>query len=446
VRKISAVFTYDDALAYIRGLADPLRQGAATPDAAARNLDRVRALLARAGDPQRHFSTVVVAGTKGKGSTSALIEAMLRAGGVRTGLWTSPQLHSYRERIQVDRAQIGHAGLANLVARLRPAIEGLDSAAYGLPSSFDVGFVLAMRHFAERGVGVAVVEVGLGGRYDAANTLTPLVSVISSISYDHMAILGPTLTEIADNKAGIMKPGVPCVSPPQAAEAAAVLERVAAETGAPLFQAAPTGLAPWPGAQTVEVAPRPYPAPPRPRHLRGGFQAENARLAMGAALLLRDQGLPLDDAAIVAGLADARWPGRFELVAGTPPVLIDGAHNGDSAEKLAAAIKADLRFNQLVLVLGTSRDKDIAAIAAALVPLASAVVITRSGHPRSMDIDRIASVVAPHLRGPLVISADTAAALAAARGLAGPNDLICATGSLFIVAAAREALGLAVPD
>jgi dihydrofolate synthase/folylpolyglutamate synthase len=434
--------TYQAALDYLYSFIDPTRKGAATVAEAVRNLDRVRALLAAAGDPQGGLNTVVVAGTKGKGSTCALLEAIVRSAGLRTGLWTSPHLNSYRERIQIDREPISQAELIALVEGLRPVIERFDTATYGRPTTFDVGFVLALRHFAARGVQLAVIEVGLGGRYDAANVLTPLVSAISSISYDHMAILGPSLAEIADNKAGIMKPGVPCVSVPQAPEAAAVIKRVSAEVGAPLYLAELASLAP----ASATAAAAPYPAEPRPQHLRGAFQEENARLAMGAALLLRERGLPLSDMAIAEGLASARWPGRFELVEGTPPVLIDGAHNGDSAEKLAAAMKADLRYNRLVLVLGTSRDKDIAAIAAALLPLAAAVVITRSGHPRSMDIDRIATVIAPYLRGPLVISTDVAAAIDTARELAGPHDLICVTGSLFVVGAAREALRLAVSD
>lgn len=436
--------TYQDALDYLYSFIDPTRKAAVTPAEAARNLSRVRALLAAVGDPQRSLATVVVAGTKGKGSTSVLTEAIARAAGLRTGLWTSPHLNSYRERIQVDRELISQGGLVDLVARLRPTIDAFDTERYGRPTTFDIGFMLALYHFAERGVDLAVIEVGMGGRYDAANVLMPLVSLISSISFDHMAILGASLAEIADNKAGIMKPGVPCVSVGQQPEATAVIEHTAASVGAPLYLADVGGLRPWLVSDPTQS--RPYPAEPRPQHMRGSFQQENARLAMGAALLLRESGLPIDDAAIAAGLREARWPGRFELVAGAPPVLIDGAHNGDSAEKLAAAIREELRYNRLILVLGTSRDKDISAIAAALLPLASAVVLTSSGHPRAMDINHIATVVAPHLRGPLVISADTAAAIDAARGLAGPHDLICVTGSLFVAGAAREALGLAVSD
>lgn len=448
--------TYQEALDYIYSFVDPNRKASHDADTAARNLPRVRALLAAVGDPHLGMRAVVVAGTKGKGSTCALIEAIARAAGLRTGLWTSPHLNSYRERIQVDRQLIGQGELAALAERLRPAIERFDSATYGDPSAFDIGLALALTHFAERRVDLAVLEIGLGGRYDSVNVVTPLLSVISSISYDHMAILGGTLAEIAGNKAGIIKPGVPVISIPQPPEAAAVIAAEAEAVGAPLYIAGEAGivrvpLAPGPspagrGAGGEGHSLAPYPVPPLPGRLPGGFQLENGRLAAGAALLLRAQGLPIDDAALAEGLAEAAWPGRFELVPGAPPILIDGAHNGDSAQKLAAALARELRYERLILVLGTSRDKDIPAIVAALVPQAAAVVLTRSGHPRAMDIDRIAAEVTPHLRGPLQLAPDAAAAIGAARALAGADDLICVTGSLFVVGAAREALGLAVSD
>jgi dihydrofolate synthase/folylpolyglutamate synthase len=434
-----SIETYQEALDYIYSFIDPLRKAANTPAEAMLNLDRVRALLSAVGDPHLGMPAVVVAGTKGKGSTCVLIEAMLRVAGLRTGLWTSPHLSSYRERIQVGRKLISQADLVALTARLQPIIDAFDPEPYGRPSTFDVGFVLALSHFAARGVQVAVLEVGLGGRYDASSVITPLASVISSISYDHMAILGPTLTDIAGNKAGIMKRGVPAITVPQPPEAADVLASEARLIGADLYIAGEGGL--------VRSSERwPYPVAPTPDRLRGGFQRENGRLAVGAAMLLGWQGLPLDDAVIAEGLATAEWPGRFELVPGAPPLLIDGAHNGDSAHKLADAIRAEMTFGRLILVLGTSRDKDIEAIVSAIVPMAAAVVITRSTHPRAMDLDRVAAIAAPHLRGPVFLAPEIGDALARARALAEPDDLICVTGSLFVVAAAREALGLAVAD
>lgn len=431
--------TYQNTLDYIYGFIDPTRKAASNPTEAMINLLRVRALLRAVGNPQDDMPAVVVAGTKGKGSTCVMIEAILRASGLHTGLWTSPHLSSYRERIQIDRTPISQADLVTLTRQLQPQIDAFDPEPYGRPSTFDVGFVLALHFFAQRNVHVAVLEVGLGGRFDATNAVSPLLSVISSISYDHMGILGRTLSEIADNKAGIMRSDVPVVTVPQPSEVTMVLKREAKLVGTVVYVADSDRLT-GPTEQT------PYPVPPVPRNLRGSFQQENARLAVGAALLLNQRGLTIDQQAISAGLASAEWPGRFELVPGTPAILIDGAHNGDSAQKLISAIREELDVSRIILVLGTSRDKDIEAIAAALVPAAAAVVITRSTHPRAMDLDQVAAITAPYLKGSLFLVPEIGNALAQARALAAPSDLICITGSLFVVAAAREALGLAVAD
>ena len=434
--------SYQAALDYIYSFIDPARQGSPDPTIAARALARITALLADAGNPHQHLAAVVVAGTKGKGSTCALIEAMARAAGLRVGLWTSPHLSSYRERIQIDREPISQTTLIDLVNEVRPIVEAFDTTTYGRPSTFDIGFVIAMRHFVAERVDLAVVEVGLGGRYDAAATITPLVSVISSISFDHMAILGPTLHDIAFNKAGIIRTGVPAITVPQHPDAAAVFAAEAQTVNAPLWLAAEHAVEPW----IASGQPLAYPAAPQPGRLRGSFQRENARLAMGTALLLRQQGLAIDNQAIRRGLAEAWWPGRFELINGPPRILIDGAHNGDSAQKLWQAITEELPHRRFILVLGTSRDKDITAIAAALVPHASHVIITRSSHPKAMDLDRIAAEVAPFASTPIQIVPVVAEALAKAQELATADDLICVTGSLFVAGAAREALGLAVAD
>ena len=432
--------TYQDALDYIYSFIDPARRPAATPALAAHNLSRMSALLAAAGNPQTGLPTVVIAGTKGKGSTAAMVEALLRASGKRVGLFTSPHMHSYRERIQVNRELISQGDLIALCTRLRPTIDAFDTQPYGSPTAFEIGLLLALSHFATRQLDLVVLEVGLGGRFDPVNVVTPLVAAISSISHEHTAILGDTLAEIVWNKAGIIKPGVPVVTVPQSSEALSIIAAEASALGAPLWLAEPTGLLPMLSGHA-----QPYPVAPRPA-LRGLFQVENARLALGVAMLLRETGLALPDAALTAGLDSVRWPGRFELVPSTPQVLIDGAHNGDSAQKLAAAVIAGVPHDRLVLILGTSRDKDIAAMAAALIPLAAAVVLTRSGHPRAMDLDRMVAEIGRYLHGPLVVTPDVRTALDAAKGLAGRRDLIVVTGSLFVAAAARAALGLAVSD
>ncbi|MBC8164003.1 MAG: bifunctional folylpolyglutamate synthase/dihydrofolate synthase, partial [Roseiflexaceae bacterium] len=205
------------------------------------NLPRTRALLDAVGAPDRALRCVVIAGTKGKGSTAALLEAILRAGGYRTGLWTSPHLHTYRERIQVDRMAISREQLIELVARFRPTIDAFDAAQYGLPSVFEVGFALALCWFTAQRVDLVVLEVGLGGRYDSANAVEPILSIITSISYDHTAILGETLGAIAYQKAGIARAGVPLLTGPQPPDAQAMIAQVAAEVGAQLVVAGAVG-------------------------------------------------------------------------------------------------------------------------------------------------------------------------------------------------------------
>jgi dihydrofolate synthase/folylpolyglutamate synthase len=274
-----------------------------------------------------------------------------------------------------------------------------------------------------------------------------------------MHILGDTLRQIASEKAGIFKPGVPAISVAQSPEAMDEIARVAAAVGAPLWVAAEI--------ENEELRMKNEEAQfsilhssfsifnpfdryhgPTETALRGVFQRENARLATGAALLLRDQGLPLSDDAIGAGLAAAQWPGRLEIVPGDPPVVLDGAHNGDSAHKLVQSLGDTFPGRRLVLVLGTSQDKDIARILAELAPAAGALVLTRSQHPRAwIDLEELAARAEPLLRDartPIVIAPEVPQAIERARKLAGPGDLICVTGSLFVVAAAREALGLAV--
>ena len=437
----AAVKSYQETLDYIYSFVDPQRKPAASPDEAARHIQRMEAFLETVGSPQHGLPAVVVAGTKGKGSSVAMIEAMVRAAGLRVGLFSSPHLSSYRERIQINRELISRDDLIALVQQLHPQIDTFAQGSYGRPNTFDVGLLLALSYFTAQKVDLAVLEIGLGGRFDSVNVVTPLVSAISSISYDHMAILGHSLAEIAWNKAGIIKPGVPVVSVPQAAEAATVIAAEAHMQCAPLWQADSDGMR---FIQELDQAEQryPYPVAPRPA-LRGAVQVENARLALGVTMLLRRAGVTLPDTALAEGLARVSWPGRFEIIAGSPPILIDGAHNGDSAHKLCSTIRSELPHERMILILGTSRDKDIAAISAALVSSASAVILTRSTHTRAMDLNRMADAVKPHLQGPLLLTPDVAIAIATAQGMATPNDLIVITGSLFVVAEAREALGLA---
>jgi dihydrofolate synthase/folylpolyglutamate synthase len=365
--------------------------------------------------------------------------------------------------MQVDRQLISQAELIAAIELLPTMLADFDHQRYGEPTIFQLGFAIALRYFADQAVDLAILEVGLGGRYDSANVVTPLLSMITSISYDHMAVLGDTLGKIAWEKAGILKPGVPAITIAQTPEAMTVIARVATEVGAPLYvtdDRRPTTDDHSSGENAEDdkwsvVSGQwsvldPFDRYHGPTHtaLQGVFQRQNARLATGAALLLGGLGLPITDAAIAAGLASAQWPGRMEIVAGAPLILLDGAHNGDSAHKLIESLGEMFPGRERVFVLGVTQGHSVEHILTELLPTAKALVLTRSRHPRALtDLDALAERAAPLLQrgdshAPLILSPDAPEALDRARELAEPGDLICVTGSLFVVAAAREALGI----
>lgn len=437
---IISALTGEEAVRWLYHFADTEKQLPRTP--AEFNLPRTQALLTLLDSPQHCYPSVMIAGTKGKGSTAAMVESILRAGGLRTGLYTSPHLHTFRERIQVNRALITPDQIADGISQLQPLVAQL-SPNLGSLSIYEVETALALTHFATAHVDCAVLEIGLGGRDDAVNAVTPIVSAISSISFDHMQILGQTLEAIATHKAGIIKPGVPVISVPQAPEVAAVLAQVAASQQAPLWYARPEGLTSSSNHQC-----RAYPAAIRPDTLGlpGHVQIENAQLASGIALLIRDAGMQLSDHAFTAGLASTRWPGRLETLRTQPRIIVDGAHNGDSARKLMRELRGLQGAGKLILILGTSADKDLTAIAEALVPHAETVIVTHSSHPRAASISALLTAVQPFAQhAPLSVDSVPVAVAEALRH-ASPDDLICATGSLFIVAAVREACELDFKD
>jgi dihydrofolate synthase / folylpolyglutamate synthase len=425
-------------------------------------LQRMVRFMADFGDPHRRYPALHIAGTKGKGSVAAMCASALRAGGYRTGFYTSPHLLEFGERIQVDGAYIPREAVAEIVERMRakvPAHPGI--------TTFELTTALAFLYFAEAQVDVAVLEVGLGGRLDATNIVTPRVAVITSLSYDHVGLLGHTLGEIAGEKAGIIKPGVPVVVAPQQPEAMAALERIAAERGAPLtvvgrhwlFRPTRQSLEGqafeiWSAAeqaqlnalralgQVVAWRPETVEIP-----LLGQHQVENAAVAYATLQVLREQGLPLAAGAIRTGLRQVRWPGRFELVSRAPAVVLDGAHNADSAQKLAATVREYFPGRPVTLIFGASSDKDVAGMLGALLAPEVGirrVLLTQAVHPRAQDPEEVAAFVAAS--GLTAVIAPTVA-LAVEEALQGatPDDVILATGSLFIVAEARaaaEALGV----
>jgi dihydrofolate synthase/folylpolyglutamate synthase len=417
------------------------------------NLERMRAFVGILGNPQSQYPIIHIAGTKGKGSVAAMCASSLQAAGYRTGLYTSPHLEDYSERIQINGHPIPHQALIDLMDELRPFLDAGTEL-----TTFEITTALAMLYFARQGVTAAVFEVGLGGRLDATNVVVPRVAVITSLSYDHTAFLGNTLAEIAGEKGGIIKPGVPVVLAPQKEEARLVIERICQERGSPLFEVGrdllfsphthslegqsllvwlpeeqdrvgkylegETGLNAWTPVK-LNIP------------LLGYHQVENAATAYAALQALRESGVEISAEDISQGFANVHWPGRFEVLQRQPPVLVDSAHNRDSALKLRLALDDYFPGMPVVMIFGASEDKDIEGMFAELMPRVRQVVATRSYHPRALDPEKI--VVLAHRYGrPANLVTEIEAALIEALRLAEGDALVLATGSLFVAAGVRE--------
>ncbi|MCU0706046.1 MAG: bifunctional folylpolyglutamate synthase/dihydrofolate synthase [Fimbriiglobus sp.] len=429
--------TYDDAIAFWYGRIN-YEVRAATP--ADLKLERMCALLARVGDPHRRVRTVHVTGTKGKGSTAAMIAAVLRANGYRVGLFTSPHLIRVEERIQVDGVPISSAELTARIEQLVPAVEQLEQTGPP-PTFFEIGTALGFLHFVHRRCDVAVVEVGLGGRFDSTNVCHPLVSIVTSVGLDHMAQLGNTVESIAYQKAGIFKPGVPAVSGVTASGPRGVIEQVAAEGHTPLVQAGVDFEFEYdPVGQTVTIPPH----PPYQLGLLGRHQGANAAVAVAALEQLRKRGLPISDRALRQGLAGVRWPARIELVSEKPAIVLDTAHNVPSVEALLDTLSACLPVRgRKAVVFAVSSDKQYPEMLKLLAGYFDDFHLTKYGNnPRCVPPEALADLLAgvtPQKRR--AVYGTAAEAWAAARRAAGPEDLVCVTGSVFLAGELQTLVG-----
>jgi dihydrofolate synthase/folylpolyglutamate synthase len=416
------------------------------------DLGRMRDLVEYLGHPDQAYPIIHVAGTKGKGSVSAMCASALRASGYKVGLYTSPHLQDYAERIQLDGQPIPHNDLIELVEFLKPYLEKGTNL-----TTFEITTALAFLYFARQGATAVVAEVGLGGRLDATNVVAPIVSVITSLSYDHTAILGNTLTEIAGEKAGIIKPNIPIVLAPQEEEARLAVARIAVERHAPLIQVGKDVLY-SPQAHTMEnqtllVWPSSEQALMdsylesyemldwEPAHLTipllGYHQVENAATAYTALQAARKSGLSLDTPAIQTGFSQVAWPGRFEILQREPPVVIDAAHNRYSALKLRLALDDYFPGRPVVLVFGASEDKDIEGMFAELMPRVQQVIATKSFHPRAIEPEKLIELA--HRYGhPAKIVPEIEDALEEALRLAGNSAMVLVAGSVFVAAGARQ--------
>jgi dihydrofolate synthase / folylpolyglutamate synthase len=441
---------YQESLDYLYSRLNYERLGMPQAPAELR-LGPMRRLLRRLGDPQESFRIVHVAGTKGKGSTSAMLAAAVSASGVRTGLFCSPHLHRLEERFDIDGRAASADELVALTEAVRPAVAEIDAGdphpgLKGL-TFFEVTTAMGLVHFARHQAGAVVLEVGLGGRLDSTNVVRPVVSAVTSISYDHTRLLGPTLESIATEKAGIFKRGRPAISGVRGAGARAAVERMARRRGCPLHEIdvdfhyqyePPTSPPARPDGGRVAVQTWRTDWGKLDLPLFGPHQAQNAAVAMACLDVLAEDGLVVGRDALIRGFAGLRYPARVEILGEAPWLVIDGAHNVASAEALAETLRLCFPPVRRTLVFGTTRDKDLEGQLRALLPVFDTLIATRYlENPRAAAPEDVAAAIREIDGRTAQIALDPAAALESARRSTPADGLICVTGSLFLAAEAR---------
>jgi dihydrofolate synthase/folylpolyglutamate synthase len=436
--------TYAEALAWLYGYADFERDtGLGGGPPFERGLDRTSRLLADLGNPHDDMPIVHVAGSKGKGSVCALVASAAEAAGLKTGLYSQPHLHSFRERFQIDGQPIDPRYFERLVERMRVAVDRSRHETSGMPTTFEISTAMTLAWFAMKEVDLAILEVGLGGRLDATNVVTPAVTAVTTIVREHTRLLGETLPEIAREKAAIAKPGGPMLVSEQSAEVIDAIREVAESTGAQV-QVAPAletnGTADWRGGRATTTARDPISGDALPLGLAGTHQASNAGLAYAICRALGDQGIAIPRDAIRAGFGAVRWPGRLELVGRNPPVIVDGAHTVEAIDVAVATLRHQLGLQHGPVIFGVLRDKPVRRMAEALRPFATRLIVIEPGHPRGLAAEDASA----RLNG--LANTETAPsatdALAAARSAALPGQAVLGIGSLAVAADVRVAAGI----
>lgn len=425
---------YSEAMTYIHG---------ANKFGSKLGLENIRELTARMGDPQKRLNIVHVAGTNGKGSVVALLSGVLAAAGYKTGAFISPYVGRFNERIKINGRDISDEDVADLAGVVKDHAERMAAEVGNHPTEFEIVTAMALAHYERQHCDVVVLEVGLGGRLDATNVVEcPLLAIITAIDFDHVRILGDTLGAIAYEKAGIIKAGGDVLTFGQAPEAAAVIEAVCADRGAALHRAAFADITP----ECFDLDGQRFNAAGwGPLHIRllGAHQLKNACLALKAVEILREKGLSISDGAVKNGLANARWPGRFEIASRSPLVVIDGAHNAQSARVLSENLAAYFPGKKFVFVAGVLADKDYEAMMSRAIPLASAFFTVTPDSPRALPASELADCVRALAAGApgLTVSAfgRIQKAVAEAVSMGGP---VCVFGSLYILGQIRRYFGL----
>ncbi|HEX4142093.1 MAG TPA: folylpolyglutamate synthase/dihydrofolate synthase family protein [Pirellulales bacterium] len=463
MQRTPATADYDGAIDFLLSRIDYERMLSTAYGERDLKLERMHELVERLGNPERAMPIVHIAGTKGKGSTAAMTAAMLTAAGYRTGLYTSPHLARLEERMTVDGQQCSADEMIALVGRVQPAVAAMDAAAGGSehgPTYFEIVTALALLHFARRQVDLAVLEVGLGGRLDSTNICQPLVSVITSISFDHTRQLGNTLGAIAGEKAGIIKPGAAVVSGVMQDEPRAVVTAAARRHGCRLLELGRDFSYAYHSPGPLDVAgSRPtidfdyrvadFTLDYRGLELAliGEHQAANAALALAVLVELARSGFVVPEPAVRAGLATVQWPARLEILGRRPLVVVDAAHNVASIEAFLATLDQSFAARPRVLVFATTCDKDVRGMLGALVGRFERIIFTRyQNNPRGLPADELMALTAELGPQACQVAADPRAAWEAARRCTPAEGLIAITGSFFIAAEMRPLVLAAVQN
>ena len=451
--------TYLQALKRVMSLAD-FERSTHSPGHSAFHLERMSLLMQRLDNAHLVTPTIHIAGTKGKGSVSAMIASILAAQGYAVGMYSSPHLHSATERIRVNMQPIAQPEFAAVVQRIWRIVEQVGAqGGYGGVTTFEALTAMAFTHFSQIQADFQVIEVGLGGRLDATNIVAPQVCAITSISLDHTATLGDTIAQIAYEKAGIIKPNIPVIVAPQPADAMAVIRRIAAERAAPLLSVADrfswrqtqrqTGADIRTQAFRITSHQRAYDLE---TPLLGDYQLENAAVAVALAETLAEQGVTLSPQSIAQGIRSVNWPARLQILTtpddadGSPLLVVDGAHNPYSIERLAQTLPRHFAYDRLILIFGALSGHSAAGMLQALAPLSPILVAASSRHPRSASSATIAQTAAQLGIDAAFASDDVAQATRYALAIARPNDLVLGTGSLSVAAEITEEIQHIPPE
>jgi len=433
----SIKMTYRESLAYLDSLINYEKKSGYDYQKSIK-LERMRSLSARLDDPHKGIRAVHIAGTKGKGSVSVLINSILMQAGYRVGLYTSPHLFSFRERIRVDGRLIDEEAVAGSINDIIPHVEQMGKEG-DEPTYFEICTMIAFLYFKLKDVQLMVLEVGMGGRLDSTNIADSLISVITPISYDHTQYLGSTLAKIASEKCGIIKDDSILISAPQEKEAMDVIERISGEKRTSLYTVGRDiifeGIGSNPERQIFRLLTRYSEYPQLEIRLLGDFQLDNAAAAVAAAEELRSRGIIITKDAIKDGLAKAKWPGRLEIIHKKPLVVVDGAQDVNSISRLRRSVKDIFKYNKLFLVVGAMADKDIDGICRELYNMPHYIAATRSNSERACPPEMIRDIMLKYNSDVNIVTTDSVnEAMKRCIELAGEDDLILATGSLYVVA------------